>query len=47
MIWLLHPDAEQIRRILSDLGLDVAVDTGPKAGLEAVIETPKGQFRLV
>lgn len=43
---LFHPDAERIRQILDHLGLDFALDFGPKAALEAIIETPQGHFTL-
>ena len=43
---VIHPDGERIRRVLTNLGLAVAVDTGPKPALEALIGTPNGDFRL-
>ena len=43
---LSHPDAGRIRRILGHLGMDVVVDTGPEASLEAIVETPRGQIKL-
>jgi len=44
---LSHPDAVRIKQILGHLGIDVGVDLGPEASLEAIIETPQGQFKLV
>jgi hypothetical protein len=44
---LSHPDPGRIGQILGHLGIEAAVDFGPKASLEALIETPQGQFKLV
>jgi hypothetical protein len=46
-VQLSHPDAGRIGQILSHLGIEAAVDFGAKASLEALIETPQGQFKLV
>jgi hypothetical protein len=45
-IKLVHPQAGRIQRVLDHLGVDVRVGVGPKAALEAVIETPRGQRTL-
>jgi len=44
---LSHPDAGRIRQILGRLEIDAPVDTGPEASLEAIVETPQGDFKLV
>ena len=43
---VVHPDANRIRRTLSSLGLDVPVEAGPNAAVEALLQTPKGRFKL-
>ena len=47
MMKVAHPEANRIRRILINLGIDVAVEAGPQPAIEAIIETPKGQYTLV
>jgi pimeloyl-ACP methyl ester carboxylesterase len=41
-----HPDAEQIQKTLSRLGLDLHVQRGPRAALIATISTPRGRIEL-
>ena len=43
---LVHPQAARIQKILDHLGVDVRIDVGPKAALEAIIDTPRGQRTL-
>ena len=41
-----HPDPEQVERALSQLGLDLRVQRGPRAALIATISGPRGQVEL-
>jgi glyoxalase-like protein len=41
-----HPDAEQVQRTLTGLGLDLRVQPGSRAALIAVISSPRGRIEL-
>lgn len=41
-----HPEAERVQKMLSDLGLNLTVQQGPKAELIATLECPKGRVEL-
>lgn len=41
-----HPDPEQVRGMLSKLGLALPVSSGPRAALVAVIVSPRGRVAL-
>ena len=41
-----HPDALRLRRVLRALGLDLPVEQGPSAALEATIRSPAGDVVL-
>jgi hypothetical protein len=41
-----HPDPEQVQRALSQLGLDLRVQRGPRAALIATVSGPRGQIEL-
>jgi hypothetical protein len=41
-----HPDAERVRKMLKQLGLELAVTRGPKASLIATFDSPKGKVEL-
>lgn len=41
-----HPDAKQIQRTLSRLGLNLRVEPGPRSALIATISTPRGRVEL-
>jgi hypothetical protein len=41
-----HPGAEQVRLLLTDLGLDLPVEPGPEPTLIATIATPRGEIQL-
>jgi hypothetical protein len=41
-----HPGAEQVRKMLRELGLDLPVQPGPKPRLVATIDGPKGRVEL-
>ena len=41
-----HPDAAQVQRSLSQLGLDLRVQPGPRAALIATISSPRGRVEL-
>jgi hypothetical protein len=41
-----HPDADHVRALLRQLGLDLAVTTGPHAALIAEFDSPRGHVRL-
>jgi hypothetical protein len=41
-----HPDADRVRGMLRQLGLDLAVERGPKPALIATFESPKGRVEI-
>ncbi|MBI4886785.1 MAG: VOC family protein [Acidobacteria bacterium] len=41
-----HPEAEQVQTMLRRLGLDVPVQSGPRAALVATISAPRGRVEL-
>jgi Glyoxalase-like domain len=41
-----HPDAARVQKILGELGLGLAVQSGPRAALIATITGPKGRVEL-
>jgi hypothetical protein len=41
-----HPDAERVRQMLRQLGLDLPVTRGPKPALIATLESPRGRIEL-
>lgn len=41
-----HPDAEQVQRMLSGLGLDLKVQPGSRTALIAIISSPRGRVEL-
>jgi hypothetical protein len=41
-----HPKADQVRRVLEELGLDLPVESGPEPALIAAIATPRGEIEL-
>jgi hypothetical protein len=41
-----HPDAERVGKILTQLGLDLPVKTGPAPALIATIDSPRGRLEL-
>jgi len=41
-----HPDAARVRKILTQLGLDLPVRTGPAPALIATIDSPRGRVEL-
>lgn len=41
-----HPEPEQLRKALSNLGLDLLVQPGPRATLIATISSPRGRVEL-
>jgi hypothetical protein len=41
-----HPDAERVRKMLKQLGLELAVTRGPKPSLIATFDSPKGKVEL-
>ncbi len=41
-----HPDAPRVERMLKDVGLELPVQSGPKAALIATIDSPKGRVVL-
>ncbi len=43
---IVSPDAEEISRLLRRIGIDAPVEAGVKAGLRAVINSPKGSFAV-
>ncbi|HEU0175849.1 MAG TPA: VOC family protein [Blastocatellia bacterium] len=41
-----HPDAQRVRRLLRELGLDLPVQSGAKPALVATIDSPRGRVEL-
>lgn len=41
-----HPDAQRVQRALSQLGIDLVVQRGPRAALIAVVSSPRGRIEL-
>jgi hypothetical protein len=41
-----HPNAQSVRRLLLALGLDLPVQSGPRAALVATIDSPRGRVEL-
>ena len=41
-----HPDAENVQKMLRQLGFDLAVTRGPKPALIATFDSPKGRVQL-
>jgi hypothetical protein len=41
-----HPDAEQVQRMLTGLGLDLRVQPGSRTALIAIISSPRGRVEL-
>lgn len=41
-----HPEPEQVKRMLSQLGLELRVSSGPRAALVALIMSPRGRVEL-
>ena len=41
-----HPDADRVRKMLDDLGIDLRVDKGSRAALVATINGPRGRVEL-
>ncbi|HTD52079.1 MAG TPA: VOC family protein [Thermoanaerobaculia bacterium] len=41
-----HPDAARVRKILTSLGLDLPLRTGPAPALIATIDSPRGRVEL-
>jgi Glyoxalase-like domain len=41
-----HPDADRVRKMLDDLGIDLRVDRGPSPALVATINGPRGRVEL-
>jgi hypothetical protein len=41
-----HPEAEQVQRMLRQLGLDLAVTKGARPALIATFDSPKGHVQL-
>jgi Glyoxalase-like domain len=41
-----HPDPESVQEALKRLGLDIRVQRGPRAGLIATVDSPRGRVEL-
>jgi hypothetical protein len=41
-----HPDAEEVRKLLQQLGIDASINRGSTPTLKAVLTTPQGEIEL-